>query len=231
MRVILYEWEKLPQWMQNEEVKKYYDILSNRKCALILKRSFDIFMSLVLIIVLSPLITAVYIIIKSDSPGSAMFTQKRVTKYGKIFKVFKFRTMIMNAESLGSQVTLAQDARITKCGKWLRKSRLDELPQLFNILMGDLSFVGVRPEVPKYAERYTPEMIATLLMPAGVTSMTSILYKNESKLLEDSSDPDEIYVNKILPEKMKYNLEYMKNFGFWYDLKIMIKTVIAVIKK
>lgn len=217
--------------MQNEEVRKYYDVLKMRKNALLLKRAFDIIMSVILIIFLLPLLFVVYVIIKFDSPGRALFTQKRVTKYGKEFYVFKFRTMVNNAESLGSQVTLQEDPRITRCGKWLRKLRFDELPQLFNILVGDLSFVGVRPEVPRYVKHYTPEMMATLLLPAGVTSMTSILYKDESKLLENSDEPDATYINEILPEKMKYNLEYIKSFGFLYDLKIMIKTVIAVIKK
>lgn len=217
--------------MQNDIVRKYYDILEKRKSSLILKRAFDIIMSVILIVVLSPVLAVLWLIIKFDSPGNAVFKQKRVTKYGKEFNVFKFRTMVINAESLGSQVTLSGDSRITNCGTWLRKLRLDELPQLFNILTGDLSFVGVRPEVPRYVKHYTPEMMATLLMPAGVTSMTSILYKDESKLLENSKNPDETYVSEILPAKMKYNLEYIKNFGFWYDLKIMIKTVIAVIEK
>jgi lipopolysaccharide/colanic/teichoic acid biosynthesis glycosyltransferase len=217
--------------MQNEDVRKYYDILEKRKNALLLKRAFDIIMSVILIVVLSPALVAIWLIIKLDSPGNAIFKQKRVTKYGKEFNVFKFRTMVINAESLGSQVTSSGDPRITKCGTWLRKLRLDELPQLFNILTGDLSFVGVRPEVSRYVKHYTAEMVATLLMPAGVTSMTSILYKDESKLLENSKNPDETYVYDILPAKMKYNLEYIKNFGFWYDLKIMVKTVIAVIKK
>lgn len=228
---ILPKWEELPQWMQSEEVRKYYNILKKRKEALFFKRVFDVVMSLILIIILSPLLLTIYLIIKLGSSGGAVFKQKRITAYGKGFNIFKFRTMVTDAEKLGSQVTLKEDPRITKCGKWLRKSRLDELPQLFNILVGDLSFVGIRPEVPRYVERYTPEMMATLLIPAGVTSITSILYKNESKLLENSVDPDSIYVNEILPEKMKYNLEYIKDFGFLYDLKIMIKTVLAVIKK
>ena len=139
--------------------------------------------------------------------------------------------MVENAESLGSQVTTGEDPRITKCGRWLRKFRIDEIPQLFNILKGELSFVGVRPEVPKYVNKYTPEMFATLLLPAGVTSMTSIMYKDESKLLEGAENPDKTYVEEILPEKMKYNLEYIKNFNFWYDIKVMVKTVFAVIKK
>lgn len=217
--------------MKNEEVKKYYETVKKRKTALIFKRIFDIVMSVFLIVLFSPLLLATFIVIKLDSPGKALFLQDRVTQNGKIFKVFKFRTMVENAESLGSQVTTGEDPRITKCGKWLRKFRIDEVPQLFNILKGELSFVGVRPEVPKYVKKYTPEMFATLLLPAGVTSMTSIMYKDESKLLEGSENPDKTYVEEILPEKMKYNLEYIKNFNFWYDIKVMVKTVFAVIKK
>lgn len=217
--------------MKNEEVKKYYEIVKKRKAALIFKRIFDIVMSVFLIVLFSPLLLATFIVIKLDSPGKALFLQDRVTQNGKIFKVFKFRTMVENAESLGSQVTTGEDPRITKCGKWLRKFRIDEVPQLFNILKGELSFVGVRPEVPKYVKKYTPEMFATLLLPAGVTSMTSIMYKDESKLLEGAENPDKTYVEEILPEKMKYNLEYIKNFNFWYDIKVMVKTVFAVIKK
>lgn len=217
--------------MKNEEVKKYYEIVKKRKAALIFKRIFDIVMSVFLIVLFSPLLLATFIVIKLDSPGKALFLQDRVTQNGKIFKVFKFRTMVENAESLGSQVTTGEDPRITKCGRWLRKFRIDEIPQLFNILKGELSFVGVRPEVPKYVNKYTPEMFATLLLPAGVTSMTSIMYKDESKLLECAENPDKTYVEEILPEKMKYNLEYIKNFNFWYDIKVMVKTVFAVIKK
>lgn len=217
--------------MKNEEVKKYYEIVRKRKAALIFKRIFDIVMSVFLIVLFSPLLLATFIVIKLDSPGKALFLQDRVTQNGKIFKVFKFRTMVENAESLGSQVTTGEDPRITKCGRWLRKFRIDEVPQLFNILKGELSFVGVRPEVPKYVKKYTPEMFATLLLPAGVTSMTSIMYKDESKLLEGAENPDKTYVEEILPEKMKYNLEYIKNFNFWYDIKVMVKTVFAVIKK
>ena len=217
--------------MKNEEVKKYYDILKKRSGALILKRTFDIIVSSVLLIFLLPFLLIIALIIKIDSPGKVIFAQERVTRNGKKFKVLKFRTMVENAEKLGAKVTKDNDPRITRAGKWLRKLRADEFPQVFNILKGDLSFVGVRPEVTRYVKEYTPEMYATLLLPAGVTSMTSILYKNESELLKNADDPDKVYVNEILPEKMKYNLEYIKNFGFWYDIKIMVKTVFAVIKK
>ena len=228
---ILISWNELPEYMQNEEVKKYYDILKKRSGALFLKRVFDIIVSSILIIFLLPFLLIIALIIKIDSPGKVIFAQERVTRYGKKFKVLKFRTMVENAEKLGANVTKDNDPRITRAGKWLRKLRADEFPQIFNILKGELSFVGVRPEVTRYVKEYSPEMYATLLLPAGVTSMTSILYKDESELLKNAENPDEVYVNDILPKKMKYNLEYIKNFGFWYDVKIMIKTVFAVIKK
>ncbi len=228
---ILISWNELPEYMQNEEVKKYYDILKKRSGALFLKRVFDIIVSLILTIFLLPFLLIIALIIKMDSPGKVIFAQERVTRYGKKFKVLKFRTMVENAEELGAKVTKDNDPRITRAGKWLRKLRADEFPQIFNILKGELSFVGVRPEVTRYVKEYSPEMYATLLLPAGVTSMTSILYKDESELLKNAENPDEVYVNDILPQKMKYNLEYIKNFGFWYDIKIMIKTVFAVIKK
>jgi len=217
--------------MRNSFVKPYYELLKTRGFALISKRLLDIILSLSLIILFMPLIIFIYIVVIADSPGGAIFKQKRVTKDEKVFEILKFRTMVKNAEEKGSSVTIENDPRITRSGKWLRKFRLDEIPQLFNILKGELSFVGVRPEALKYVQQYTPEMYATLLLPAGVTSLTSILYKNESKLLKNSNDPDEIYIRNILPKKMKYNLEYIEKFGFWYDLKIMFKTVIAVIKK
>lgn len=228
---MLISWNELPRYMKNEEVKRYYNILKKRKGALILKRLFDIAVSLLLIIFLLPFLLIIALIIKIDSPGKVIFAQERITRYGKKFKVLKFRTMVENAEKLGAKVTKDNDPRITRAGKWLRKLRADEFPQIFNILSGELSFVGVRPEVTKYVKEYSPEMYATLLLPAGVTSMTSILYKNEAELLKNADDPDSVYITEILPEKMKYNLGYIKNFGFWYDIKIMIKTVFAVIKK
>lgn len=217
--------------MQTDEVKTYHDALKKRKFSILIKRIFDIVVSLIASIFLVPIIILLAIIIMIDSPGNPFFLQTRVTKHGKKFKIFKFRTMVKNAEKLGAQVTTDHDPRITKVGKYLRKLRIDEIPQIFNIIIGDLSFVGVRPEVPKYVKKYTDEMYATLLMPAGVTSITSILYKNEAELLGSSENPDETYVNKILPQKMKYNLEYIKSFNFFGDIKIMLKTIKAVISK
>jgi len=229
--IILAPWDKLPKEMKNDEVKKYYFILEKKRNSLILKRVFDILASSILIVIFLPILILISIIIKCGSSGEVFFKQKRVTKDGKIFEILKFRTMVKNAEKIGPGVTAKGDPRITKCGKWLRVLRLDELPQLFNIFKGELSFVGTRPEIPKYVKQYTPGMYATLLLPAGVTSLTSILYKDEAVLLENSKNPDETYIKEILPKKMKYNLEYIEKFGFWYDIKIMIKTVIAVVKK
>lgn len=216
--------------MQTEEVKKYYDILNSKKGYLIAKRIFDFTLSLVMSVVLLPFIVLVGIMIKIDSPGKIFFLQKRVTTNGKVFKIFKLRTMKENSEKL-SGVTVDNDPRITKLGKYLRKFRIDEIPQIFNILTGDLSFVGARPESVKYVKEYSPEMYATLLMPAGVTSPASILFKDEAELLKGAQDPDETYVKDILPKKMAYNLEYIENCSLLYDIKVMLKTVIAVIKK
>lgn len=216
--------------MQTEEVKKYYDILNSKKGYLIAKRIFDFTLSLVMSVVFLPFIVLVGIMIKIDSPGKIFFLQKRVTTNGKVFKIFKFRTMKENSEKL-SGVTVDNDPRITKLGKYLRKFRIDEIPQIFNILTGDLSFVGARPESVKYVKEYSPEMYATLLMPAGVTSPASILFKDEAELLKGAQDPDETYVKDILPKKMAYNLQYIENCSLLYDIKVMFKTVIAVIKK
>lgn len=228
--MIITKWDNLPDNMQNEEVKKYYDIIKGKKGSLILKRLFDILASLVLLIILSPLFIIFSIMIKLDSKGPIMFKQNRVTKNGRIFKIFKFRTMVENADKNGSQVTVKNDNRVTKIGKFLRKFRLDEIPQLINILIGDMSFVGTRPEVPKYVELYTDEMKATLLMKAGVTSLASIKFKDEEKLLQMDGNIDKIYIENILPQKMQYNLEYLKRFNFFYDIKLMFMTLFAVIK-
>ena len=228
--MIITKWDNLPDNMQNEEVKKYYDIIKGKKGSLILKRLFDILASLILLIILSPLFIIFSIMIKLDSKGPIMFKQNRVTENGRIFKIFKFRTMVENADKNGSQVTVKDDNRVTKIGKFLRKFRLDEIPQLINILIGDMSFVGTRPEVPKYVELYTDEMKATLLMKAGVTSLASIKFKDEEKLLQMDGNIDKIYIENILPQKMQYNLEYLKRFNFFYDIKLMFMTLFAVVK-
>lgn len=228
---MLIKYDKLPDFMKNKKVKYYYDILSKKRLQLLLKRLFDILMSLILLIILFPILLIISIIIKIDSKGPIFYRQIRITKYGKEFKIFKFRTMVVDADKKGSLVTLNDDQRITKIGKKIRKIRLDELPQLFNILLGDMSFVGTRPEVKKYVDFYNEEMLATLLLPAGVTSKASIEYKDEDEIISKYSKKeniDDIYLKRILPEKMKYNLEYLKNFNILLDLKLCINTVLKV---
>lgn len=224
------KWENLPKDMQTEAVRKYYEILKKHRGSLLLKRIFDIIAAGLLLILLSPVLLILAVWIKTDSKGPVFFRQVRVTAYGRTFRIFKFRTMVNNADKMGTQVTTKGDARVTKAGKALRGCRLDELPQLLNILAGDMTFVGTRPEVEKYVRHYTDEMKATLLLPAGVTSLASIEYKDEEKLLESAQDADQVYVEKILPEKMKYNLQAIEHFSFWQDIKTMIATVVAVVK-
>lgn len=228
--MLLRSWDRLPKNMKNDDVRKYYDILSRKTASLLFKRILDFILALIMLIVLSPIFLIVAIWVKCDSKGSVFFRQERVTHYGKIFHIIKFRTMVQNAETIGSQVTVDHDSRVTRAGHFLRKTRLDELPQLFNILSGSMSFVGTRPEVMKYVKCYTPEMMATLLLPAGVTSLTSIKFKDEEKLLKDADDADKVYVEDVLPLKMKINLEYTEKFNIFFDLKVMFMTVIAVLK-
>lgn len=222
------KWEELPEYMRKEEVRPYYEILKRKKISLVFKRVFDFIVALGMLIIISPVMLVISYFIVSDSKGGIFYRQERVTQYGRKFRILKFRTMVANADKIGSQVTTQNDNRITKIGYFLRKYRLDELPQLINIVLGDMSFVGTRPESTYYVKRYTSEMFATLLLPAGVTSEASIFYKDEAELLGDAKDVDDIYVKQVLPEKMRYNLESIKKFSFWRDIIIMIKTVIAV---
>ena len=223
------KWDKLPDEFKNDEVRPYYEILSRRMGSLIVKRCSDFIAALVMTVIFLPFMLIIAVWIKCDSRGKVLFLQKRVTKYGRTFNIFKFRTMVSDAEKQGTQVTVKNDSRITRAGRFLRKCRLDELPQLFNVLKGDMTFVGTRPEVPKYVERYTPEMYATLLMPAGITSLASIKFKDEEKLLDGAENADDVYVNTVLPQKMKFNLEYISRFSFFYDIKLMFMTFFAVI--
>ena len=208
---MLKKWTDLPNEMRNDAVKKYYSLLERKRGSLFLKRVFDIVVSSIMLILLSPVFLILAIAIKCDSPGPVFFRQVRVTQYGKKFRIFKFRTMVNDAEKLGAQVTSKDDMRITRVGRFIRRYRLDEICQLIDILRGTMSFVGTRPEVPKFVQHYTEEMMATLLLPAGVTSEASICYKDEEKLLEEATDVDRIYTEKILPDKMQYNLNAIEN--------------------
>lgn len=227
---MLRKWEDLPDYMRTEEVRTYYDSLKKKQMSLLLKRCFDLIVGIIVFIILSPIMIIFSIAIVIDSKGGVFFRQERVTQYGRKFRIFKFRTMVANAESIGSQVTVQNDMRITRVGKLLRKTRLDEFPQLINVILGDMSFVGTRPEVTKYVERYTPEMYATLLLPAGITSIASIQYKDEDELLANADNVDDVYVNEVLPGKMKYNLSSITSFSFIGEIVTMIKTVFAVLK-
>lgn len=228
--MLICKWEKLPAEMQTDEVRKYYDILRKKNFSLFWKRVFDIFVSALMLIVLSPLFLVLAIAIKIDSKGPVFYRQERVTQYGKHFRIFKFRSMVVNADK-GSQVTVDQDSRITRMGRLIRKCRLDEVSQLIDVFRGTMTFVGTRPEVPKYVSEYAPEMMATLLLPAGVTSLASIYYKDEAELLNGAEDTDKVYIEKILPAKMYYNLKAIEKFGFWRDIKTMFMTVFAVLGK
>ncbi len=225
---MLEKWENLPDCMKNDEVKKYYMRLKEKENSLFIKRMFDIWMSVFLLILLAPVLIVTAVMIKLDSSGPVIFRQTRVTAYNRDFTIYKFRSMVDNAASLGSSVTLSDDSRITRMGHLMRKYRIDELPQLINVLKGDMSFVGTRPEVRKYVDAYTPEMMATLLMPAGITSNASIMYRDEDELLSDSGDADKTYIDIILPEKMEYNLRSIKRFSLLSDVFTMIRTVLAV---
>ena len=200
--MLLRKWEDIPEFMRNEEVKKYYDILDKKRFNLMLKRFFDIVISVLLFIILSPVFLVLAIWIKTDSSGPIFYRQERVTQYGRTFRIYKFRTMVSNADQIGSLVTTQYDSRITKVGEKIRKCRLDEIPQLINILTGDMSFVGTRPEVQKNED----EII--------------------SKCVDKGYSIDLVYIEKVLPEKMKYNLDYFKTYNILKDIKLCMKTVL-----
>lgn len=224
-------WDELPPPMRTMEVRKYYDLLQKKRWSLHIKRGFDITASLLLLLLASPAFLALSLAIKADSEGPVFYRQERVTQYGKRFRIHKFRSMEDGADRKGSLVTVRNDSRVTRVGAVIRKYRLDELAQLIDVLEGNMSFVGTRPEVPKYVERYTPEMMATLLLPAGITSETSIRFKDEEKLLNGADDVDRVYLEQVLPEKMKLNLESLEKLSLREDFLTMLRTLLAVLGK
>lgn len=228
---MLKKWENLPRELQTDAVRPYYDILRKKQVTLFFKRVFDIVVSGVMLLVLSPVFLVLAVAIKLDSPGPVFYRQVRVTQYGRQFRIFKFRSMVSDADRIGTQVTVSGDSRVTKVGKFIRKFRLDEVSQLIDIFRGTMTFVGTRPEVPKYVAAYTQEMMATLLLPAGVTSEASIRYKDEAELLDQAENVDQTYIEKVLPGKMAINLDAIRNFSFGGDIRTMIMTVWAVIGK
>lgn len=230
----LKKWSKLPDNLKNEKTRAYYDILSKKTCSLFIKRLLDILISALLLVLTSPVLLILGIAIKIESEGPVFYRQERITQYGRKFRIFKFRTMVKDADKIGALITLGKDPRITRVGNLIRKCRLDEIPQLINVLIGDMTFVGTRPEVKKYVDMYSDEMKATLLMKAGITSIASLRYRDEdeimSRYISHGETIDEAYVNHVLPEKMKYNLEYIKKFNVFTDIKICIDTVLVVLK-
>ena len=229
--MILCKWNDLPDDMRIDEVRPYYETLAKKQGQVLFKRVFDFVVALIMLIILCIPMIIISIWIKIDSTGPVFYRQERVTTNGEHFKIHKFRTMVSNADKIGTQVTVDNDSRITNVGSKLRRVRLDELPQLIDVLQGTMSFVGTRPEAVKYVKQYKPEYMATLLMPAGITSEASIRYKDEDKLLNQADDVDKVYVENVLPGKMKYNLESIKKFSFWGEIVTMFRTVLAVLGK
>ena len=229
--MLVKEWEKLPENMRIPEVRPYWEILRKKNFSLFWKRVFDIIVSAIALVLLCPLFLGLAIAIKIDSNGPVFYRQIRITQYGKEFRIHKFRSMCDGADKKGSLVTVKGDSRVTRVGKFIRKYKLDELSQLIDVFQGNMSFVGTRPEVPKYVDKYTPEMLATLLLPAGITSEASIKYKDENNLLDNASDVDAVYLCKVLPEKMKYNIQAIKTISFGGDIATILRTVFAVLGK
>lgn len=228
---MLKRWEDLPDFMRVAEVRPYYDILRQKQISLLVKRIFDFVLALALLVILAIPMVLVALWVKLDSKGPVFYRQDRVTTYGRRFRIHKFRTMVENADKIGTAVTISNDRRVTKAGKILRRLRLDELPQIFDVLQGTMSFVGTRPEAVKYVEQYKPEYYATLLMPAGITSEATIRYKDEEKLLSEADDIDRVYMEKVLPAKMVWNLESVRRFRFLREILTMFRTVAAVCGK
>lgn len=229
--MLLRKWDELPDFMKTEEVRPYYDLLKKKRISLVLKRMVDLIGGIVLLILLAIPMAVISVLIKLDSPGPVFYRQERVTTYGKHFRIHKFRTMVSNADKIGTAVTVGNDSRITKVGAKLRGCRLDEIPQVFDLISGNMSFVGTRPEAVKYVDRYEKVYYATLLLPAGITSEASIRYKDEAELLKNAADIDKVYMEKVLPEKMKYNLYSIKSFSFFRDISTMVRTIFAVLDR
>ena len=225
--------ENIENKQQNEELAAQTDfdgLLKKKKAALFFKRCFDILASLFGLIFLAIPFIFIAIAIKASSKGPVYFRQERVGKNGKHFRIFKFRTMVSDAESKGMQITVGTDSRITKVGKFLRKTKIDELPQLINVLIGQMSFVGPRPEVPHYVEMYTEYQRNVLRIKPGITELASIIYKDENEVLAQSDDPEKTYIEEIMPKKIEINMQYIEKMNVFYDIKLIFKTFAAVLR-
>lgn len=215
---------------ENSDLIDFDAVLKKKSAALFFKRCFDIFASLFGLLFLAIPFVFIAIAIKTSSKGPVYFRQERVGKNGKLFRIFKFRTMVSDAESKGMQITVGADSRITKVGKFLRKTKIDELPQLINVLLGQMSFVGPRPEVPHYVELYTDYQRNVLRIKPGITELASIIYKDENEVLAQSDDPEKTYIEEIMPKKIGINMEYIQKMNVFYDIKLIFKTFAAVLE-
>ncbi|MGE5553677.1 MAG: sugar transferase [Betaproteobacteria bacterium] len=194
------------------------------------KRAFDLSWAAVGLLVLTPLFVVVALLIKFEDGGPALFVQERVGRRGRLFHMWKFRTMRVGAEQQGGQLTVGQDPRVTHVGAWLRKTKVDELPQLINVLRGEMSLVGPRPEVPRYVSLYTPEQRKVLELVPGITDPASVRYRHESELLAQSSDPERTYIEKIMPDKIAINLAYAARATVWSDLLVILNTFVSLVR-
>jgi len=222
------KWEKLPPEFQMSEVRPYWEKLRKKNFYFFWKRLFDILFASFSIIILCPLFLVVSLAIKMESKGPVFYRQERITQYGKTFYIHKFRSMLSNSDK-SSLITIKNDDRITSVGKIIRKFKIDELGQIIDIFLGNMTLVGTRPEVKKYVNSYTSAMMSTLLIPAGLTSTASILFKDENSLFDSCACIDDIYLGKILPIKMEYNLNDLSKSSIFHDTKILFLTFFAVI--
>lgn len=205
-------------------------LMKEKKVSLFFKRAFDILASWFGILFLLPIFIIVSIAIVVDSKGGVFFLQTRVGKNGKEFKIIKFRTMVTDAEAKGLQITVGADSRVTAVGNFLRKTKIDELPQLFNVLVGQMSFVGPRPEVPKYVDMYTDYQRNILRIRPGITELASIVYRDENEVLAAAEDPEDTYINDVMQKKLELNIEYMQKMSLLYDIKLIFKTFLAILE-
>lgn len=205
-------------------------VLQTRRPQLAAKRLMDVLLSAGALLVLWPLFLLVAVAIKADDPGPVFYRQVRVGRGGRPFRIFKFRTMVTDADRKGPAITVGRDSRITRVGAFLRRTKLDELAQLLNVLRGEMSFVGPRPEVPRYVELYTLYQRQVLLVRPGITDYASIAYRNENDMLEGVDDPERLYIEEIMPAKIELNMKYLREISPLADIRLILKTVVAVVR-
>ena len=205
-------------------------VLAGRKPQLILKRAMDIVISAAALLVLWPVFALIALAIVADDPGPVFYRQVRVGRGGKPFRIFKFRTMVVDADKKGLSITVGRDSRITRVGAFLRKTKLDELAQLLNVLRGEMSFVGPRPEVPRYVDLYTPYHRQVLLVRPGITDYASIAYRNENELLAGAKDPERMYIVTVMPAKIELNMKYLREISPLADIRLILQTILAIVR-